>query len=107
MRGLCGIGPSLGPTQPNLGHCVATSHQKLPRRHRLSGVGTPSLDLSLYLMPSFGGDDASATFPKHRPVSTGPALQAWPPATLWLIPTPVLRYPTVVIAAGTDNTRPQ
>lgn len=43
--------PSLVQHCPNLDHCVATSHQKLPRRHRLSGVGThllppPSIYLS-------------------------------------------------------------
>lgn len=38
-------------------------------------------------------------FPKHRPVSTGPVLQPG-------YPTPVLRYPTVVIAAGRHTLNP-
>lgn len=86
VRGLCGI----GPTQPKPGSLCSYKPPKAaeatPSQWRGDTSPSPSLDLSLYLMPAFGGDDASATFPKHRPVSTGPALQAWPPATLWLSP---------------------
>lgn len=95
---------------PNLDHCVATSHQKLPRRHRLSGEGThlPPLPRSRSL--------PDARFRRgmmRRPLSQSTGLfqldrlsKAGHLPTLWLS-TPVLRYPSVVIAAGMGYTRPQ
>lgn len=90
---------------PNLDHCVAYKPPEAAEATPSQWRGdTPPLPRSISL--------PDARFRRgmmRRPLSQSTGLfqldrpcKAGPPATLWLIPTPVLRYPTVVIAAGID-----
>lgn len=99
--------PLSGPNTASLERCV----YKPPscRGVTVSGVGTTPLPRSqcLPLMPAFGWGITDDWL--HRAHPKAPACFNWTGFAAWstvVYPTPVLRYPTVVIAAGRHTLNP-